>query len=83
LSRVVPEQARGEALGWHGSSLTAGSAIGAPLAGVAIDWWGDGGGVVIVSALGMTVAVLGQLTVLRGRRASVPAAEPLAVSPAG
>jgi hypothetical protein len=36
-----------------------------------------------VSALGMTVAVLGQLTVLRGRRASVPAAEPLAVSPAG
>jgi MFS family permease len=83
LSRVVPEQARCEALGCHGSSLTAGSAIGAPLAGVAIDWWGDGGGLVIVSVLGIAVAVLGQLTVLRGRRASVPAAEPLAVSPAG
>jgi MFS family permease len=84
LSRVVPEKARGEALGWHGSSMTAGSAIGAPLAGVAIDWWGDGGGLVIVSVLGIAVAVLGQLTVLRGRRARVSAAaEPLAVSPAG
>jgi len=64
--------------------MTAGSAIGAPLAGVAIDWWGDGGGLVIVSVLGIAVAVLGQLTVLRGRRARVSAAaEPLAVSPAG
>ena len=39
LSRTVPEDVRGEALGWHGSALTAGSAIGAPLAGVAIDHW--------------------------------------------
>jgi MFS family permease len=83
LSRVVPERARGEALGWHGSSMTAGSAIGAPLAGVAIDWWGDGGGFVIVAALGFAVAVLGQLTVLRVRRGGVSTAEPLAVSPAG
>jgi MFS family permease len=83
LSRVVPERARGEALGWHGSSMTAGSAIGAPLAGVAIDWWGDGGGFVIVAGLGFAVAVLGQLTVLRVQRGGVSTAEPLAVSPAG
>jgi len=83
LSRVVPERARGEALGWHGSSMTAGSAIGAPLAGVAIDWWGDGGGFVIVAGLGFAVALLGQLTVLRVQRGGVSTAEPLAVSPAG
>ena len=66
LSRVVPETARGEALGWHGSAMTTGSALGAPLAGVAIDWWGDGGGLVVVSALGFGVAVLG--TAISGRR---------------
>ncbi|MBN9619013.1 MAG: MFS transporter, partial [Actinobacteria bacterium] len=32
LSRVVPEAVRGEALGWHGSAMTAGSAVGAPVA---------------------------------------------------
>lgn len=83
LSRVVPERARGEALGWHGSSMTAGSALGAPLAGVAIDWWGDGGGFVVVSVLGIAVAAVGQLIVLRFQHGQVTAAEPLAVSPAG
>jgi MFS family permease len=73
LIRVVPERSRGEALGWHGSSLTAGSALGAPLAGVAIDWWGDGGGFVMVSVLGVAVAVLGQLA---SRRAPAPVAVP-------
>jgi len=73
LSRVVPETARGEALGWHGSAMTTGSALGAPLAGVAIDWWGDGGGLVVVSALGFGVAVLG--TAISGRRPRVSPAE--------
>jgi MFS family permease len=76
LSRVVPETARGEALGWHGSAMTTGSALGAPLAGVAIDWWGDGGGLVVVSALGFGVAVLG--TAISGRRLRVTPAEPRA-----
>jgi predicted MFS family arabinose efflux permease len=73
LSRLVPEGARGEALGWHGSAMTTGSALGAPLAGVAIDWWGDGGGLVVVSALGLAVAVLG--TAITARRAPVSPAE--------
>ena len=46
LSRTVPEKVRGEALGWHGSALTAGGAIGAPLAGVAVDHWGWAAGFV-------------------------------------
>ena len=42
LSRLVPERSRGEAMGWHGSAMTAGQAIGAPLAGYAIDHRGFG-----------------------------------------
>ena len=36
-SRLVPAEARGEAMGWHGSFLTSGGALGAPIAGIAID----------------------------------------------
>jgi predicted MFS family arabinose efflux permease len=59
LSRVVPESARGEAIGWHGSAMTAGSALGAPVAGLAIDQWGWGGGFVSVSLVGLAVSLLG------------------------
>ena len=52
LSRVVPDAARGEAIGWHGSAMTAGSALGAPMAGLAIDRWGWAGGFVSVSLVG-------------------------------
>jgi MFS family permease len=59
LSRVVPDAARGEAIGWHGSAMTAGSALGAPVAGLAIDQWGWGGGFVSVSLVGLAVALAG------------------------
>jgi len=59
LSRVVPEAARGEAIGWHGSAMTAGSALGAPVAGVAIDQWGWAGGFLSVSLVGVAVALTG------------------------
>ena len=59
ISRVVPEAARGEAMGWHGSFMTAGSALGAPVAGLAIDQWGWRGGFVSVSLVGLAVAVVG------------------------
>jgi MFS family permease len=68
LSRAVPDNARGEAMGWHGSSMTTGSALGAPLAGVAIDWWGVGAGFVIVSVVGLVVAVLGWLMTSAARQ---------------
>ena len=59
VSRVVPEAALGAAMGWHGSFMTAGSALGAPVAGLAIDHWGWGGGFVSVSLVGVAVALLG------------------------
>jgi MFS family permease len=59
LSRIVPDAARGEAMGWHGSAMTAGSALGAPVAGLAIDRWGWGGGFVGVSLVGLAVALVG------------------------
>lgn len=69
VSRVVPSVARGEAMGWHGSFMTAGSALGAPIAGVAIDAWGFGGGFLLVSAIGAVVALVGYgaLQLHRGR----------------
>jgi len=69
LSRIVPERARGEAMGWHGSSMTAGSALGAPLAGFAVDRGGWQWGFLAVAGAGLLVAVLGgAATSLRRRR---------------
>ncbi|MBO1768099.1 MFS transporter [Allobranchiibius sp. GilTou38] len=58
ISRAVPPSARGEAMGWHGSSMTAGAAFGAPIGGIAIDHFGFGGGFVSVSILGVLIALL-------------------------
>ncbi len=68
LSRLVPTRARGEAVGWHGSSMTAGIALGAPLAGFAIDAGGWQWGFVLVSAVGLVIAVVCGLVI--GRRSS-------------
>ena len=68
LSRLVPAQVRGEAMGWHSSALTAGTAAGAPVAGFAIDRVGWQGGLWLPAALGLLVAGLG-LTVTRRRGA--------------
>jgi MFS family permease len=59
LSRQVPERFRGEMMGWHGSAMTAGSAVGAPVAGFAIDHGGWQWGFVVVSALGVLIAAAG------------------------
>lgn len=59
LSRLVPERSRGEAMGWHGSAMTAGQAMGAPLAGYAIDHAGWGWGFISVSLFGLAIAVFG------------------------
>jgi MFS family permease len=62
LSRMVPARVRGEAMGWHGSALTLGGAIGAPLIGWAIDRGSWQGGFELAGALGMVMA-LGGLSV--------------------
>jgi predicted MFS family arabinose efflux permease len=59
-------------MGWHSSALTAGSAIGAPIAGVAIDHTGWQGGLWLPAVLGLAVAVVG-LAATRRRRAAVQA----------
>jgi MFS family permease len=75
ISRIVPDGARGEAMGWHGSSLTVGLAVGAPLAGWAIDLGSPKWGFVAVGAAGALVTLLlyfvrSRLTTVTGAAAS-------------
>jgi len=68
VSRLVPEAARGEAMGWYGSAMTAGIAVGAPMAGWVIDATSSPGGFAVVGFVGTAMAVLGVLVErLRGR----------------
>ena len=56
-------------MGWHGSFMTGGMALGAPLAGVAIDVGGWGAGFVVVAVAGVVVALIGAVaTSGRARR---------------
>jgi MFS family permease len=83
VSRVVPAAARGEAMGWHGSFMTAGMALGAPLAGFAIDHRGWSSGFLTVAAVGALVAVVGGIgTSARARERRARAVVPHEV-PAG
>jgi MFS family permease len=71
LSRVVPTSVRGEAMGWHGSAMTIGSAVGAPAIGFVLDRASWHGGFVTAGAIGVLVGVAGWATisVRRSRRA--------------
>jgi predicted MFS family arabinose efflux permease len=69
IARRVPEQVRGEAMGWHGSALTVGNAVGAPLAGASIDAVAPWAGFAVVGATGLVLALLGLAAMrLFGRR---------------
>lgn len=57
LSRAVPERRLGEAMGWHGSALTGGLAVGAPLAGAVTDRAGHEVAFAGVGAIGLLVGV--------------------------
>ncbi len=67
VSRLVAEEFRGEALGWHGSALTIGSALGAPLAGATIDASAPWAGFAVVGGAGVVLAGLGLGLQLRRR----------------
>ncbi|RGC69789.1 Major Facilitator Superfamily protein [Micromonospora sp. MW-13] len=73
VSRLVPAGVRGEAMGLHGSAVTVGIALGAPLAGAVIDasapWWGF----VVTGAIGLLVAAAVLPAELRHRRTPAPA----------
>jgi predicted MFS family arabinose efflux permease len=75
VSRLVPAAARGEAMGLHGSALTIGIAIGAPLAGAVIDASGPAWGFA-VSGLAGTVAAAVALPAQRRHRLAAQRAQP-------
>lgn len=73
LSRVVAPSVRGEAFGWHGTALTSGSALSAPIIGVSIDTWGWGAGFYVGGGLTLLAAMaIGAALRLRPRRATDP-----------
>lgn len=74
VSRLVPASVRGEAMGWHGSAMTAGIALGAPLAGAVIDASAPAWGFAATGLLGVLIALAVLPTELRRRRLeAVPA----------
>ncbi|MDQ0821873.1 MFS family permease [Arthrobacter sp. V4I6] len=73
VAELVDERRRGEAMGWYGSALTGGVALGAPLAGVFIDGVGPSAGFVAVGVGGVLLCLLG-LGLQRRRRQRLAAA---------
>ncbi|GAA1945197.1 MFS transporter [Nocardioides panacihumi] len=70
LSRSVPASVRGEAMGWHGSALTFGSAVGAPIIGLALDHGGWSWGFALAGLMGLVIALPGLALTRRGRAAA-------------
>jgi MFS family permease len=72
LVRLAPEERRGEVMGWQGTAMTLGAAVGAPLCGWFIDAHGAGAGFLTAGVLGMVLAGggLGVLRLARGRSVS-------------
>jgi predicted MFS family arabinose efflux permease len=64
IAKLVPEERRGEAMGWQGTAYTIGGAAAAPVIGAGIDGVGAWGGFVIggaiATAIGL-VALFGQM----------------------
>jgi MFS family permease len=77
LSRAVPARVRGEAMGWHGSALTLGGAIGAPVVGWAIDHGGWKNGFELAGLAGLAMALAG--LAVQFLRRPAPDAEPAPV----
>ncbi|MDY6055091.1 MFS transporter [Micrococcus sp.] len=71
ISVLVVEERRGEAMGYYGSAMTAGSALGAPSVGIVIDAVAPAAGYVFAVAAGLAlVALAAAVTFLRRRRAA-------------
>jgi MFS family permease len=58
VSRMVPASVRGEAMGWYGSALTAGTSLGAPTVGFLVDHHGPALAFAVAGAGGAVVALL-------------------------
>jgi MFS family permease len=58
ISRLVPAAVRGEAMGLQTTALTAGSALGAPLAGIVVDHTSPAMGFAVAGATGTTFVLV-------------------------
>jgi MFS family permease len=59
-------------MGWHGSALTMGSAIGAPIIGLGLDHGGWAWGFGLAGLVGLAIALPGLVLSRRGRSADEP-----------
>jgi predicted MFS family arabinose efflux permease len=57
VSRLAPAAVRGEAMGLHGSAMTVGMAVGAPLTGAVIDASSPAWGFVAIGVTGLALAL--------------------------
>lgn len=67
LTDLVAEKRRGEAMGWYGSALTGGTALGSPISGATVDLLGANTGFVMVGAIGTLICAVA-LTAQQVRR---------------
>ena len=74
VSRAVPAERRGQAMGLHSAALTAGNAVGAPLIGIVIDRSSPGWGTAAIGALVCLIALAGIAAQAARRRAAASAA---------
>ncbi|WP_162891337.1 MFS transporter [Aeromicrobium sp. A1-2] len=64
IAKLVPEERRGEAMGWQGTAFTVGGAASSPVIGAAIDGVGAWGGFVVGGSIATGIALacwIGQL----------------------
>jgi len=77
VSHLAPPSVRGEAMGLHGSAITIGLALGAPLAGAVIDHSSPPWGFAATGVAGLVVALAAlPAWLLRRRPPATPAAVP-------
>lgn len=74
ISHLVPQDRRGEAMGWQGSVSTFGNALAPPLVGFAIDSSGWSAGFWWTGVLGAGAALVTGLLLALGRRGAAPGA---------
>ncbi|MGJ9423156.1 MFS transporter [Aeromicrobium sp. CF3.5] len=58
ITELTPEDRRGEAIGWHGTSFTIGAAIGAPAIGLSIDQVGPWGSFALGGLIATVIALI-------------------------
>ena len=58
IAKLVPEERRGEAMGWQGTAFTIGGAASSPIIGLAIDGVGAWGGFVVGGSIAAGIALI-------------------------